>query len=147
MHAADDGFKGFEVLRGVAVHLHVADVARVGHGVVGRLQRDFLRGGDGMVDRDVEAVCVIVPIRDAFEISVTLAVNADEASRETFRRRGDEGEIETGAGRFFVHVTTHSADDLEPQFLRLVRFAVVLADEGFEALGEADEAHGEGAVL
>ena len=76
-----------------------------------------------------------------------MAVDADKAPRETFRRRGDEGEIEAGASRFFVHVAAHPADDLKPQFLRGSGFAVVLTDEGLETFGEADEAHGEGAVL
>ena len=50
-------------------------------------------------------------------------------------------------GGFVVHALAHVADDLKAQLLALLAFAVVEAGEGFQGLGQADEADAEGAVF
>ena len=76
-----------------------------------------------------------------------LAVKADEAPGKAFGGRREQGEVQSRALGFLIHAAAHMADDGETERLRLFGFAMVLADERFEAFGEADEAHGKGSVL
>ena len=57
------------------------------------------------------------------------------------------GEVQAGLFGHFIHPAAHIADDLQAQVLGLLRLPVVLADEGLEALRQADKAHRQGAVL
>ena len=146
LHAADDGLKGGQVAGGVAVHFHVGDVAGIGQGVVGRFPLDLIKGADVVIDRYMEAVGVVIPVGDALDLAEDLLVDADEAAGQALRRSGQQGEVEAGGLGLLVAALAHMADDLQAQLLGLVAFAVVDADQGLQGLGQADEAHGQGAV-
>ena len=147
VHAADDLLKGVQVLGRVAVQLDVGDVAGVGQLVVGRLELDLAEGGDREVDRDVERVGVVLAVRDPRDHAVALAVHLDKAAGQALGRGGQERVVEVGLLALGVQARAHVADDVQAQVLGALALAVVLADEGDQALGKADEAHGHGAVL
>ena len=59
LHAADYLFKSVQILQRIAVHLDVADVTGVGQSMVGGFLLDLLKGADGIVDGNMEAVGVV----------------------------------------------------------------------------------------
>ena len=147
VHGADDALEGLDVVGGGAVQLHVGDMAGVGQAVIGGLQVDLLIGRDGEVDRDVEAVGVVFAVGDAGDDAVLLAVDAHEAAGEALGGGGQEGEVQLIFLGLAVHEVAHEADDVDAQALRLLGLAVMVPGEGDQGLGQADEAHGQGAVL
>ena len=147
LHAADHLLKGLQVVGGVAVHLDVADVAGVGEGVVGRLDPDLVVGGDGVVHRHVEGVGVVLPVGDPLDGAVPGPVQLDEPAGQALRRGGQQGEVQPPLLALLIHPRPHVGDDLQAQHLGLLALPVVDADEGLQGLRQADEAHGQGAVL
>ena len=65
LHGLDDVFKCLKVVQRIAVNFHIADVAAVGECMVGGFKTDFVEGRDWEVDRNVEGICVIVPVGDS----------------------------------------------------------------------------------
>ena len=147
LHAADDLLEGIQVLGGVAVHLHIADVTGVGQGVVGSLVGDLVVGGNGVVHRHVEGVGVVLTVGNTFDGAVLFLVDLHEAAGQTLCGGGQQGEVHAPLLALGVHAGTHMAHDLQTQDTGLLALAVVLANEDLQGLGQADEAHGQGAVL
>ena len=54
LHAAHHGFKGFQVVGRIAVHLHIGDVPAVGQRMIRRLQADLVKCADVIIHRDME---------------------------------------------------------------------------------------------
>ena len=95
----------------------------------------------------MEAVRVILTVRYAGDHAEALGIHPDEAAGEALRRGGKAGEVQAAGRRFTVGTVADAADDLKSECLRLGAFAVVRAGQRLQALGKADEADGERAVL
>ena len=147
LHRADDRLKGFKVGGGIAVQLHIGDVAAVGQLVIGRLNRDLVERADVVIHRHVEGVGVVFPVGHAGDNPVFCLVHPDKAAGEALRRGGDQGEVQAVLLARFVHALAHVAHDLQAEVLGLAAFAVVRTDQSLEAFCQADEAQGQGAVL
>lgn len=147
VHQVHDAHDGLGVVGRVAVDLDIEDVTGVLVLVVRALDLRLVLGGAVVVDRDVAGVGVVVLVRDAGDDAEGLLVALGELAGETFRRGGEEGEVVlVGLGEA-VDLAGHVLDDAEAELLGFLAFAVVLADEGDEAFGEADETDGEGALV
>ena len=94
----------------------------------------------------MEGVGVVLPVGDPLDGAVTGPVQLDEPAGQPLGGGGDEGEVEAPFGGLLVHAGPHVGDDLQAQHLGLLALPVVDPDKGLEGLGQADEAHGEGAV-
>ncbi len=93
LHAADHRFKGLGVFADVAVQLHIADVARVGQGVIRGLQLNFLKGPDVVIDRHMEGICIIIPVGDAGDFAVDLFINPHEPAGKALGGGGQQSEV------------------------------------------------------
>ena len=147
LHAADDALKGVDILAHIPVQLHIADVAGVGQGVEGGLLLNLLKGADGVVHRDVEGVGVVLPIGNAGDFAKFFLVDAHKAPGKTFGGSGQQGEVQARLLGLVVHALAHVGDDFVAQLVAFLTLAVVLAGQGHQGFRQADEAHGEGAVL
>ena len=147
VHAAHDALEGLDVLGRVAVEFDVADVARVAERVVRRLDADLVVRADGIPDRNVEGVGVVLAVRDAGDLAVALAVHADEAAGQALGGRGEQGEVHAHGLGLVVAEIAHALDDHEALLLHGGILGVVMAVERGERLRQADEAEGERAVL
>ena len=65
VHAADDGLKGLEIMRRIAIHLHIADMAGIREIMIRTLDLDLFCGGNRIVYGNMEAVRIIIAIGDA----------------------------------------------------------------------------------
>lgn len=65
LHTADNALESLQILAGISVQLHIADMTRVCKGVIGGFQMDFLIGPDGEIYRNMEGIGVILSIRYA----------------------------------------------------------------------------------
>ena len=119
----------------------------VGQRVIGRFLLDFIECADVVVDRNVEAVGVVFPVRHARDGAVFLLVHAHKPAGKPLGRSGQQREVQPRLLALVVHIVAHEMHNLQAQVLRLLALAVVLADEGNQRLGKADEADGERAVL
>ncbi len=147
LHAAHDGLEGVQVFAGVAVQLHIADVPGVGQRVVGGLDLDFAERPDGEVHRHMERVGVVFAVGHARNHAVFFLVDFHEAAGKALRRRRQQGEVQAGLGGFVVHALAHVADNPEAELLACLALAVMLARQGLEGFGQADEADAQCAVL
>ena len=146
LHVADDLLEGIGVLGDIAIDFDIGDVSACRQRMIGRFDIDLAEHGNRIVDRDVEGIGVVIPIGDALDLAVALLVDADEAAREAFRRRGDDGEVEVVLLGGFLGLLVDLADDLQAEGLGRLAFAMVFADEGDKAFGKADEAKRQGTV-
>lgn len=128
VHGADDGLERLDVLRRVAVHLDVGDVARVLEGVIRRLDADFIDGADWIVDRHMARVRHVVAVGDAFDDAILFTVRALELTGGRLRGRCKAAPVHVLALHVVIHALAQVADDFKTQFLRLGALAVVLAD-------------------
>ena len=122
-------------------------MAGVGQGVEGCLLLDLLEGADGVVHRDVEGVGVVLPVGDAGDFPKLFLVDADKAAGQAFGGSGQQGEVQARLLGLVIHALAHVGDDLIAQLIAFLTLAVMLAGQGHQRLCQADEAHGEGAVL
>ena len=74
LHAANNFFKGLQILGGVTVHLNVTDMARIRQSMIGGLQRNLLEGGDGKVHGDMKTIGVVFPVCDTGQNAKSLLV-------------------------------------------------------------------------
>ncbi len=95
----------------------------------------------------MEGVGVVFAVGYAFYDSVFLFVYADESAGETFGGSAYYREVETVFAGGFVGAAADVTDYFESEVLRVGGFAVVLADEGFEAFGETYEADCKGSCF
>ena len=86
--------KGVQILRRVPIKFNIGDVSRVGQSVIGRFKLDLFPSGNFKVDGNVETVCVILAVGNAFNATITLAIDPDEASGQTFSRGCQKREVQ-----------------------------------------------------
>ena len=146
-HEAHDLLECWQILQRVAVHFNIGDVPAVRQRVIGRLDAELVKGGDRIIHRHMEAVRVILAVRHAGDHAEALGIHPDKAAGKALCRGGKAGEIQAASRRFTVSAVTDAANDLKAKRLRLGAFTVVRAGQRFQALGKADEADGERAVL
>ena len=127
VHVANNGLERFEVFAGVAIKLHIGDMPGIGHGMIRRFDVDLAKSPDGEIDGNMEGVGIILPVRHAGNGAVAGAIQLDEAPGKPLRGRGDEREIKPRQTGFLIGAPTHMPDNLQPQFLRFLAFAVMLA--------------------
>ena len=147
LHRAHDRFKCFQVLGRVAVQLNIADVAAVGHGVVGGFAANLFKRRNRIIYRHMERVCIVFAVGDARNHAVPCAVDAHEASGKTFRGGCNQREVEVILRGGLVHALAHVRDDAQAQFLGFVTLAVMDTDERFERLSQSDKAASQRTVL
>ena len=146
-HKAHDLLECGQILQRIAVHFNVGDMAAVRQRMIGCLDAELVKGRDRIIHRHMEAVRVILTVRYAGDHAEALGIHPDEAAGEALRRGGKAGEVQTAGRRLSVGTVADAADDLKSECLRLGAFAVVRAGQRLQALGKADEADGERAVL
>ena len=78
---------------------------------------------------------------------MALLIHPDEPARKPLGGGGQQPEVEVGLGGLLVAELPHVDDDREALLLHLLALAVVVAVEGGQRLGEADEPDREAAVL
>ena len=122
-------------------------MAAVGQLVIGRLDCDFVEGVDIVVNRHMEGIGVIRPIGHTGNHTVFFLVYPNETAGQPFGGGGDQGEIQMVLRTRLIHPLAHVADDFETEVLCLPAFAMMDAEQGLEAFGQADESEGKGAVL
>ena len=127
MHPANHLFKGFHVSGRIAVKFHIADVAGVAQGMIRSFQTDLVVGRDRIPDRNMEAVGVILAVRDARNLSEALLVLCNELARETFSRRCEQGEVHLHFLRLLIAELTHMFDDGNALFFHLGKLAMMVA--------------------
>ena len=98
LHVADDGLEGFDVFRRVAVEFDIADVPGIGERVVGRLKLNLAKGIDAKVNRDMEAVGVILAVGHVLDLAKADAVDVDETSGKPFGRCGQQRKVKLHLG-------------------------------------------------
>ena len=146
-HAADNFFKSREVGAGIPIQLDVADVPCVGVFVVWRLQLNFFIGLYGIVDRNMERICVKFTVCNAGNSPELFTVYGDKASAEPFCRGSEQGEVQTSSFRFSVHQAPQMRDDLKPQSLAFCTFTMMPAGKRLERFSKSDKADAQGSVL
>ena len=146
LHQAHDLFKRLQILRRIAVQLHIGNVSGVRQRMIGRFGANLLRGADAVIYRHMEAVGVIIAIGYAGNFAVLFAVDLHKASGKPLRRRGEQGHVHIQFLRGAIAQLAHVADDFQPKILRALALAVVFADQRLQAFRKADEAHGKRAV-
>ena len=147
LHVANDSLKRFQILAGVAVHLHVANVAGVRQRMIRRLKLDFAERLDIVIHGNMEAVRVVLAVSHTGNRAVTSAVHAHEATRKAFGGRSKQRVVHVRLLRQAVQVRAHVAHNFQAKLLRLSRFAVMFARERLQRFRQANKAHGKRAVL
>ena len=130
-HEPDDFFEGLKVLRGVAVHLDIGDVAGIGQRVVGRFDADLVKGADLELDRDMEAVGVVFLVGDARSVCRSACGRClQETAGQSLGRRRQQGEIETGLLRICDRRKSRRWLTISrPELLRFGALAVMAAGQ------------------
>lgn len=82
-HAANNTLKRIDVLANIAVKLYIADVACVCQRMEGCFFLDFLKCADGVINGNMERVCVVVTVGNAGDIAKLFLVYADKRARKT----------------------------------------------------------------
>ena len=95
----------------------------------------------------MEGVGVVIPVRHAGNDAILLFIDLHEPAGQPLRGGGQQGEVQVALFALLVHSGPHVADDLQAQHSGPLALAVVLANERLQRLRQADEAHGQGAVL
>ena len=93
LHAADNFFKGCEVGAGISVQLDIADVPRVGIRMVRRFQLNLFIGLYGVVDRNMEGICIELAVGNAGDSPEFFAVDGDKTAAEPFSRCSEQGKV------------------------------------------------------
>ncbi len=144
---ADDSYESIDNLRRIAIHFYISDVASITEFVVRSFFVDFLKCANLVVDRNVEGVSVELAIGDAFELAVFFAVDASEATGETFSWGGEKRVVEHMFLAKLVTTFAHVADNVETELLAFFVFAVMVTSHGYESFSETDKANTERTVL
>ena len=82
-HFANDGFEGLDILGRITVKLNVSNMASITESVIWSFDLDLIKGGDRVVNWDVEGVSVEVTIGDARDFAIFFFVNFGEATSDT----------------------------------------------------------------
>lgn len=138
---------GFGVVGGVSIYLHIEDVASAGQVVVGSFHFGLVAGTAFVVHRYVVGVGVIFAVGDAGQLAELLAVGTGELAGEAFGRRGQDAVVVLVAVRELVGTVAHVGHDFQTQLLGFGRFAVVSSGEGYQTLGQTDEADAQSALV
>ncbi len=125
---------------GIAVNLDIEDVAAAGQVVIGCLDLGFVLGTAVIVDRHMVGVGVVDFVGHARYLSKLCAVTLGEFAAQPFGRCGQHAVVVLVLLAVLEHTVTHAGDDAQTQSLGLVALAVVLAGQGYEAFGKANEA-------
>mgnify|MGYP006916025813 CR=1 FL=1 len=147
VHKVDDLHNRLRVVGRIAVDFHIEDVAGVFVLVVRAFDLRLVLGGALVVDGDVAGVGVVILVRDSGKDSEDFLVPLGEASGQAFGGSCKEGEVVLIGLSEAVDLLSHMGYDAKSELLGLFAFAVMLADEGDKAFGEADEADGEGSLV
>ena len=79
-HATDDPFKGVQVLRGVSIHLNIADMTGVGQGVIRCFNGNLVIRGDGIIHRHMERIGVVIPVGNPLNNSISFFIYINKTS-------------------------------------------------------------------
>ena len=88
VHETDNTLKGFRIFAGIAIKLHIGDMACVGQLMVWSLNLDFFKCLDMAVHGHMEGIGVVIPVRNAGNAAELALVQRDKAAAEAFRRGG-----------------------------------------------------------
>ncbi len=132
---------------GVPVNLHVEDVTGVLVLVVRAFNLGLVLRRAVVVHRDVAGVGIVILVRNARNDAEGLLVAFGKAARKTLCRRSQEGEVVLEGLGETVDLLCHVRDDPQAQFLSFLALPVVFSDQGDEALGQTDEANGQGPLV
>ncbi len=95
----------------------------------------------------MEGVGVVFAVGHALDGAEALLIDADESAGQTLCGGSEAGEVEPCLLALLIELLAHEGDDLQAQTLCLFALAVMLADQRYQRLCQADEADGEGTVL
>ena len=95
LHAADNLLEGVKVLQRVAVQLNIADMSRIGKGMVGSLQLYLGKCVYLIVNRDMEGVGVILSVGNSLYLAETLLILSDKGSRKSLGGGGKQGKVQS----------------------------------------------------
>ena len=146
-HASHYLFERFEIVRGVAVKLHITDMSRIGERMERRLYLYLVVRADVVVHGHVEGVGVIIPVGHARYYAVLLLVYAHEPARKSFGGGRDKPEVEPRLLRHSVEIFSHEPHDIHTEVERLLALAVVFARQRYERFGKTDESDRQSAVF
>ena len=147
VHQVHDIGDGFGIVGGIAINLHIEDVAAQGKGMVGRLDLGLMLGRALVIDRHVVAVGVVDLVGHAGDFAEVFTVAAGKLSAKALGWRGEHTVVVLIALAEVVDALTHVTDDFQAQLLRLVALAVVMADKGYQTLGKANIADAQRALV
>jgi len=147
LHAADYLLESVKVLLGVAVKFDIGYMTRIGKSMVRRFSLNFIECVDGVIYRNMEGVCIIIPVGDAGDLSEFFGVHTDKSSGKAFRRSCKKREVESVFFACLVHSLSHKGDYFKTEVLGFPAFAVMEAGEGFKTFRKTDETDGKGSVF
>ena len=147
VHQVHDIGDGFGIVGGVTVNLDIEDMSATGQLMVGSLDLGLVLGRALVIDRHVVAVGIIDFVGHSGDFAEVLAVTTGELARETLGRRCQHTVVVLVALAELVDTVAHIGDNLDTQLLCLVALAVMMAHEGNQALGKADKADAQGALV
>ncbi len=147
MHQVNDIADCLRIVSGVAVNLDVEDVAAARNLVIRCLDLGFVLGAALVVHGHVVAVGVINLVGNTRNLAKLLAVVAGKLAAEALGRCGQHAVVVLILLAVLVHLVAHVTHDFQAQALALVALAMVLAGEGNQALGQADEADAQRALV
>ena len=131
------------VVGGVTVNLNVENVSAKRQLVIRALDLGLVARRAVIVHGHVVGVGVVILVRHAGNHAECLAVLLGEAARKSLGGRGQYGIVVAVVFRVGVHFLTHVAYDAQAELLSLVALAVMLACQGYQTLGQADESDAE----
>ena len=79
-HAANDFLEGIQIFERISVELDIGDMAAVGELMIRCFQSDLLKRVNRIIDRNMEAVCIVVTIGNTRNAAVFFSVNANKPS-------------------------------------------------------------------
>ena len=94
LHASYHLLECVQILAWVSVKLHIRYMTAVGERVIRRLQLDFIKSIDIVINRYMEGISIVFPVRNAFYYSVLYPVYPYESSRQTLCRSRYERIVE-----------------------------------------------------
>ena len=147
MHSSYQCFKGLYILGWISVHFHIGNMTSVFQLMIWGLDADFIQSPNWIVNRHMGAVGEIISIRNTRNNAELLAVGPLELAGSGLGRGAKGAPVNGFCIGIFISSLTDMSHNLQAQLLSSFAFAVMLANESHQTLGQATEANGEGSVL
>lgn len=139
IHHIDDLHDSLLIMSGITVNLHIEDVSAASEVMIGSLNFGLVARRAMVIHRHMVGVGVIILVGNARYHAEHFPVNFREFSGKTLCRSCKDGIIMSVLVAIAVNLVAEEGDYLQTELLCLVRFTVMLADEGDKTLCQSDE--------